>query len=165
MVDKHQPRGAGKVEAAPPISPAEAGDGHREDEAHADDEGEVPLVLPDDDLVLAEVADVGDAWLATGLDDHPADVRPEEALVRRVRVEVGVGVPVVRAVAAGPPLDRAFDGAGATEGEEVLEGEGGGVGTVSPETVVASGDACGDKAALDCRAPTEVRLRDAYRDQ
>lgn len=62
--------------------------------------------------------------------------------MRRVGVEIGVGVAVVSAVAARPPLDGTFDGAGATEGEEVLEGEGCGVGAVRPQAMVASGDAC-----------------------
>mgnify|MGYP001560695396 FL=1 len=142
VVNEHQARGSSKVEPALPVSPTESSDGHGEEESHRDDQREVPAVLPLDDLVLTEIADISDSRLATGLEDHPADVRPEKPLVRRVGVEVGVGVAVVSAVAARPPLDGAFDGAGAAEGEEVLEGEGGGVGAVRPEAMVASGDAC-----------------------
>lgn len=64
-----------------------------------------------------------------------------EAFVSVVGVEVGVGVAVVGAVASGPPLDGTLDGTCTCGGEEVLEGLGGVVRTVSPETMVASGNA------------------------
>ena len=104
VVDEQQASGAGEEEAAAPVAPSEAGDDRREDEAHADDQGQVPAVLPLDDRVDGKVANVRDTGAATRLDDHPADVRPPETLRGRVRVEVGVGVTVVSTVTTGPPL-------------------------------------------------------------
>ena len=94
-----------KHEATPQIAPAKVADESREDETTEEDEGAVPAVLPPDDLILAQVADISDTRLTAGLDKHPADVGPPEALVSVVRVERRVGVAVVRAVAARPPLD------------------------------------------------------------
>lgn len=65
-------------------------------------------------------------------------MRPEETVVRSVGVEVGVGVPVVRAVTAGPPFDRALDGTGTCGSEEVLERRGRVVSAVSPQTMISS---------------------------
>jgi hypothetical protein len=98
-------------------------------------------VLPPDDLVAGEVGHVGDTDLASGLDEHPSDVSPPETLVGRVRVELGVGVAVVSAVAARPPLDRALDGARAGERETKLKRNRGVVRSVRPESVVTRGDA------------------------
>ena len=90
---------------APKVTPAKPADNGGQDEAHADDKGAVPAVLPPDDLVLVQVTDIGDTRLAAGLDEHPADVGPPEAIVGIVWIEGRVGVAVVRAVAARPPLD------------------------------------------------------------
>ena len=91
--------------AAPEVAPAKPANHGGQDEAHADDEGAVPAVLPPDDLVLVQVTDIGDTRLATRLDEHPANVGPPEAVVGVVWIEGRVGVAVVRAVAARPPLD------------------------------------------------------------
>lgn len=99
-------------------------------------------MLPANDLVLAQVANVGDSRLAARLHHHPPHVGPEKTLVRRVRVEIRVCVPVVRAVSPRPPLDGPFDGPGATKGKEILEWEGGGIRAVGPKTVVAGSDTC-----------------------
>jgi hypothetical protein len=139
-VDEEKTSGTGEEEATTVVAPEETGDERREHEAHSDDEVDVPAVLPLDDLVGGKVRNVGNTGTATGLDYHPAHMRPPETLLRRVGVEVGVGVAVVGAVAARPPLDRTLDSARSSESEEVLEREGCGVGTVSPKTVVASGD-------------------------
>lgn len=79
------------------------------------------LVLPPHDLVLCQVGHISDPRLTTGLDHHPADVRPQEAFVGIVWVEVGVGVAVVSTVTSCPPFDGTFDGTCASESEEVLE--------------------------------------------
>ena len=136
MVNKHQSSGTGEKESSSPISPSESGDGHREEESHGDDEREIPLVLPDDDLVLGEIRNIGDSGFSSRLEDHPSDVRPEETLVRGVGIEIGVGVSVMRSMSSRPPLDRSFDGSGPTEGEEVLKRKRGGVGSVRPESMV-----------------------------
>ena len=105
VVDEAQASCAGKVEAALPVTPEKSSDDGGENEAHPDDEPDVPPVLPSDDRVLAEVANVGNTGLVAGLEDHPANVGEPETLVGIVRVEGRVGVAVVRAVAARPPLD------------------------------------------------------------
>ena len=107
--------------AAPEVAPAEPADNRWQNEAHADDEGAVPAVLPPHDFILAQVAHIGNAGLATGLNKHPDDVGPQQAEVRIVRVEGSVGVAVVRAVATGPPLYRTLNSASASDREEILE--------------------------------------------
>ena len=97
--------GGSIYKSAPKVVPTEVTDEGGEDEAAREDEGAVPAVLPPDDLILAQVADISDTRLAAGLDEHPADVGPPEALVGVVRVERRVRVAVVCAVAARPPLD------------------------------------------------------------
>lgn len=137
MVYEAQAGGAGVDETASPVTPTETRDGHRKEESHADNELQVPAVLPPDNLVLAQVTDVSDTRLATRLNDHPANVRPPETQMRVVRVELGVGVSVVRTVTTGPPLDRAFDCTGTRRGESILERLRRVVRAVSPEAVVA----------------------------
>lgn len=61
--------------------------------------------------------------------------------MNRVRVCVGVGEPVVSAVAPTPEANRALEGTGATEAEEDLQRQGGRVGAVRPEAVVPCSDA------------------------
>lgn len=140
MVNEHQPSGSSEEESTREISPSKSSDKSREDEPHSDNKRQVPLVLPDNDLVLAQVTNIGDSRFPPRLNNHPSNVRPKETLVGRVGIEIGVGVAMVSSVASGPPFDRSFDGTGSTECEKVLEGEGSGVGTVSPQPVVASGD-------------------------
>jgi len=98
VVDETQPSGTGKEESTSPVSPSKSGNNSGQDETHGKEQGEVVLVLPFDDLVSAQVRNVGNANLASGLDDHPSDVRPPESLVSGVRVKLGVGVSVVSAV-------------------------------------------------------------------
>ena len=141
MVDEAKAGGTGKEVTTDPITPAETSDGSGNDEAHEEEHHNVVLVLECDDRVLAQVGDIGDTGLATGKEDHPANVRPEKALVRRVRVKFGVGITMVSAVATAPPADGALDGTCASEGEEPLERLGGVVRTMGPKTVVTGRDA------------------------
>lgn len=106
-------------------------------------------MLPADDLVLAEIGDIRDAGLAAGLDNHPAHMGPEETVVGAVRVEVGVGITVVRTVTTSPPLDRALDGTCTGDGEGVFEGFGRVIRAVGPETVVTRGYACKRKSSMN----------------
>ena len=82
-----------------------------EDETEEEHDREVVLVLEADDRVVVEVRDADRTGTAARLEDHPADMSPEEAGVCAVRVEVSVGVAVVRAVTTGPPAGGALDGA------------------------------------------------------
>ena len=52
VVDKGETSGSSEEEATAPVVPAESSDDSREQEAHADDEGQVPPVLPFDDFVV-----------------------------------------------------------------------------------------------------------------
>ena len=140
MVNEAEAGSAGVDIASPEVTPAEVADEGREDETACEDEGAVPPVLPPNDLVPAQVTNVGDTGLAAGLDEHPTDMRPPETEVRIVGIERGVGVAVVRAVATSPPLDRAFDGAGACDRKEILERLRRIVGAVRPKPVVSRRD-------------------------
>ena len=99
-MDEAEADDAGVDVAAARVAPAEPGDEGGEDEGHEDHELDVVRVLEAHDRVLGEVRDVRDTRAAAGLDEHPADVAVPEALVRVVRVEVGVGVAMVCAMAA-----------------------------------------------------------------
>lgn len=120
-MDEAQTGGTSEDVATHRIVPAEVANESREDEADEKDEAAVPTVLPPDNLVLAQVADVGNTELTARLDEHPTDVRPEEALVCVVGVECRIRIAMVRAVTTAPPLDGALDRTGACEGEEVLQ--------------------------------------------
>ncbi len=121
----------------PTVMGNEGGNGKGRD----DDEDEVILVLPLDDSVLVQVSDVGDTRLATGLDEHPANMRIEKATVSIVRVKVSVGVAMMGTVTTRPPLDGAFDSTSTSEGEKVLQRLGGVVGSVCPKSMISCSDA------------------------
>lgn len=140
VVDKAKTSSSGVEETTLPVTPAKSSNKHGEQQAAPNDEVNVPPVLPPDDRVLAQVTDIGNAHLDTWLEDHPADVRPPEALMRVVGVEVGVGVTVVSTVPTRPPLDGPFNGTSPGHGQEVLKRQRRVVRTVCPQTVVASGD-------------------------
>lgn len=98
MVNEAQTTSTGKDKPAPKVAPEVPRDDSGHQEAEREDERKIPAMLPSDDLALAQITDVRDPELAAGLHEHPADVRPPEALVRVVRVELRVGVAVVRTV-------------------------------------------------------------------
>ena len=103
LLDEEDAQNACVDEAAEPVTPAQTCDNHGEDETHYEDDLEVVLVLPDDDWVLIQIANVGAAnsfWVL--LHQHPAEVAVEQSLSYRVRVFVGVGVAVVRTVVTSP---------------------------------------------------------------
>ena len=98
-------------------------------------------MLPDNNGIIVEIGDVGAAnALGVLLHKHPAEVRVEKTLPDAVGVLVGVGVAVVSAVVTGPPSDRTLNGTATNSSKEDLERNAGGVGSVCPQTVVASGD-------------------------
>ena len=96
-------------EAAQVVTPEQTRDKGRHAEAHDEEKWKVPAVLPSDDETVAEVADVNSAWTAAWLDDHPTNVRPKEALVRVIRVEIRICITVVGTVTPTPPFDRFFN--------------------------------------------------------
>ena len=142
LLDEENAEDTGVDEATLPVVPEETSDSRREDQTHEDDDLDVVLVLPNDDGVLVQVGDVGAAdALGVLLHDHPAKMAVEKTLADAVGVLVGVGVAVVGTVVAAPPADGAFNSTAANEGEEDAQWEGGVVGLVCPETMVAGGDA------------------------
>lgn len=101
-MNKAETSGAGVEQSTPPVAPTETSNEGGEDEAHTDDQVEIPLederkgasviggtrrkshatthlVLPLDDLVAREIRDIGRSNLAAGLDEHPPDVGPPES--------------------------------------------------------------------------------------
>lgn len=116
MVHEGEAQEPCKVETAPPVAPAQARDGGRHQHAEHEREREEPAVLPGHDPVLLQVARVGRPGFDARLHEHPANVRPPEPVVGAVRVEVGVCVPVMSAVVAGPPENGALYCACARDG-------------------------------------------------
>lgn len=120
-----------------PVTPAEASDERRENEAHREDEVQVPTVLPPDNSALAQVANVRNTGLAPRLDEHPPHVRPEEPLLGIVRVEGRVRVTVMSTVAPRPPLDGPFDGTSSGHSEGILKRFRSVIRSVRPKTMIA----------------------------
>lgn len=142
MVDEAKTSSTCEHVATPEITPTEVADQGRKNETTPDEKATVPAVLPPDNLVLAQVADIGNTGLDTGLDEHPAHVGPPETGICVVRVKFSVRVTVVRTVAARPPLDRTLDCASTCKREEVLKWLRRVVRAVCPQTVVTRGDTC-----------------------
>jgi len=65
-------------------------------------------MLPSDNIVLGKIANVCHTGFTTGLEEHPTNVRPQQALMGIVGVEVGIGVPVVGTVTTRPPSNRSL---------------------------------------------------------
>ena len=140
MVNEAQPGCASVDQTTLPVIPEQSGDNHRGNETSNQNKLEVPPVLPPDNVVLAQVRDISHTGFPARLEDHPTNVCPPETPVRVVRVEFGVSVTMVGTVTTRPPFNGTFNSSCTSEGEEVLEGLGGVVRTVSPETVVAGSD-------------------------
>lgn len=119
------------------IPPAVMCDRSRDDERRGDNEREVPAVLPHDDLVLLEVADVRNTGLAAGFEQHPANVGEPETAMSVVRIEVGVRVSMVRTMAARPPMDGALDGGCPGNDQDIFKELGSVVRAVRPQTMIS----------------------------
>ena len=104
MVHEHESHDPGIYVPTPAIIPEIPGNKGGYCEAYQQKEWDEVLVLPAHDCALREVADVGEDPTAR-LEHNPADMRVKESLVRVVRIEVGVGETVMRAVAPTPPFD------------------------------------------------------------
>jgi hypothetical protein len=124
-------------ETTKPVVEHETTEASREDKTHEDDTLQVVLVLPNDDGILVQISDISTAsTLRILLEHHPSQVRVQEALANGVGILLSVGVTVVSSVAAGPPADRAFDGASAYGSKVDLEGKTSSVRSVRPKTVI-----------------------------
>ena len=130
-------------------------------------------MLPTDDRVAGEIRDIHDTGLATGLEDHPTDVRPEEPVMGAIGVEVSVSVTMMSAVTTRPPLDRTLYSTRASECEEVLERTRSVVGTVGPEAVVTcsythtgeKGVGNGEKGSLELERSSEPAINGCDRSE
>lgn len=121
MMHKNQSNDSRVNESTFGISPSDVSDYRRQYEAHEQDQRKVMLVLPFDDGIMSQVADIGNTRLATRLYQHPANVGEPKAFVCIVRVEFSVGVSMVSTVTSRPPFDRALEGASAQDSENVLQ--------------------------------------------
>ena len=136
VVDKEQTSKRRIEITATPIAPEVTRNDGRDDNAHQDEEPDEPFMLPTDDRVAGEIRDISDARLATRLEDHPTDMRPEEPMMGAIGVEVSVSVTMMSTVTARPPLDRTLNSTRASECKEVFERTRSVVGTMGPEAVV-----------------------------
>jgi len=140
VVNESQPGGSGKEESAPPVSPTETGDEGRDEPTHGQHQREVVDVLPPNDLVASQVGDIGGSDLGSWLEDHPSDMSPPETFVSRVRIKLGVGVPMMSTVTSRPPLDGPLDRSSTAERQRVLQRFRRVVRSMRPETMVTRGD-------------------------
>jgi len=136
VVDKEQTSECRIEVAATPIAPEVTGNDGRDGNTHQEKDPDKPFVLPTDDRVAVEIRDISNTRLATGLEDHPTDVRPEEPVVGTIGIEVGVSVTMMSTVAAGPPLDRTLNSTCSSESEKVFERTRSIIGTMRPQAVV-----------------------------
>ena len=98
VVDKEQTSERRIEITATPIAPEVTGNDSRDDNTHQDEEPDEPFMLPTDDGVAGEIGDISDTRLATGFEDHPTDMRPEEPMMGPIGVEVSVGVTMMSTV-------------------------------------------------------------------
>lgn len=106
-------------------------------------------MLPPNNGVLAQVADVGDTGLAARFHQHPANVGVEETFVGIVRIQLGVGVAMVSAVATRPPFNGTFNSARTSNSEEVLQWYRRVIRAVGPKAVVPSGNAKASEVVVE----------------
>jgi len=109
VMDKDKSKQTRIYVPAHPVSPPVPSDKRREHHSHEKHQLEVVSMLPPDNIVLGEIAHVCYTGFTTRLDDHPADVRPKQALMGIVRVKIGVGVPVVRTMTTRPPSNGSLN--------------------------------------------------------
>jgi hypothetical protein len=119
--DKDKTSSTGVYISPTPIAPKQTRNDSGESKTHEEDEPDIPPVLPSDHLILAQVRDVRNAGSAPGLHDHPANVGPQEAAMSIVGVKIGICVPVMRAVSAGPPFYRTFHSTGTSGSKKILQ--------------------------------------------
>jgi hypothetical protein len=132
VVNKDQTCGSSVKVSSTPITPKYTRDSGRDDDRHGEQEPKVVLVLPTYERVVGEVRAIRDTWFTTRVDDHPADMRPQETMMGAVGIQVGVGVTMVGAMTSGPPLDGTLNSSCSHETESVLEWQRGIVRTMGP---------------------------------
>ena len=85
-MNKAESENASIHETTGSVVPQKLGGKSGDDEAHKDDKTEIIPVLPSNDFVLTEVANVGHARFPPRLQKHPAHVRVPETLVGIIRI-------------------------------------------------------------------------------
>lgn len=105
----HSASNGGDVEASSPITPTKTTDQSGEDDAGEEGEGDVVLMLPDEEGVALEVADIGLDSLLISLLEEPTHMGVPEATLDVVRVAVSVGVAVVSSVVQTPVKRRCLE--------------------------------------------------------
>lgn len=140
MVNKDQTTSASIHETALEVAPSKARDKSRRNERHDQEHLHIPAVLELNDGITRQIAHISNTRFPAGLEHHPADMRPEQAVLRSVRIQVGICVTMMGTMATRPPFDGALDGARACEGESVFKGLGSVIGTMGPETMVSRGN-------------------------
>jgi len=136
VVDKEQTSERRIEITATPIAPEVTRNDGRNDNAHQEDEPEEIVMLPTDDGVAGEIGDISDTGLATGMEDHPTNMGPDEPVMGTIGIEVGVSVTMMSTVTARPPLDRTLNSTRARDREKVFERTRSVVGTMGPQAVV-----------------------------
>jgi len=121
VMNETQPHSTSVKVASTPISPAETSNYCRDTKPNNEYQVEVPLMLPSDNCILCQVRHVRVSCATTRLDDHPTNVRPYETVVSAVRIEVGVGVTMVSAMATTPPFNTPLNGTSTEDCETVFE--------------------------------------------
>lgn len=81
MVNAQEPEETHEVEAAAPISPKITGQRPGKEQSDDKCERKVPSMLPLNDVVPVQVANVGIARFNARLHEHPAYVRPKQAVM------------------------------------------------------------------------------------
>jgi cytochrome bd-type quinol oxidase subunit 1 len=97
MMNKHATKEASVNETTYGISPKPCNHS-RHNESHKEDKLEIVLVLPLYNGILAKVADISNTRSATGLKEHPSNMRIPKTLVGIVWVKVRIGVTMVSMV-------------------------------------------------------------------
>ena len=119
-MDKQQTCSASKEETSSPVAPEDSCNCCWNDKAHEYDQLEIPSVLPLNSRISGQVRDISDTRFSARLNQHPADVRPKEALVCVIRIKFGIGVAMVSTMSSRPPTDGSFDSTGTSQSKSVL---------------------------------------------
>ncbi len=87
-------------------------------------------MLKNNDIILLQVASVCGTGHDARFCEHPADVRPPQATMGTVRVQVSVGISVMSPMMPAPPFDRTLYGTRTGYGEDISQRFAGLVGSV-----------------------------------
>lgn len=147
LLDEEDTEDACVDESTEPVVPPKTCNERGEDEAHEEDNLEVVAMLPDNDRIFIQVADIGPPnSLGVLLHDHPTKVGVEETLANRVGILVGIGVSVMGTMISSPPSYGSFNRSTTNGSEKDPQRNCGGIGSMGPEAMISRRDpkACGE---------------------